>query len=307
MRTDTDVVVVGGGIAAFTAAARVAREGHACTIYTGAVPGGLLLSIESVQGLPEHPEGWPGYELCPMTQEEAMDAGVQFVPEEAAALAADGERWVVRGGGAEVRARCVILAPGGRLRTLGVPGEERLHGRGVSHCASCDAPMLRGRVAAVIGGGDAACQEALTVAQHVARVHLLVRGASLRARAAWRERVAAEPKIVPRYGVQVEAIEGDDTVQAVKLRGGESIPVDAVFVYAGIVPATEIAAGVLPLDAEGRIVVDEALRTAQRGVLAAGIARSGSSGQAADALADGATAAASAHDYLARGAWGASA
>jgi thioredoxin reductase (NADPH) len=303
LTTETDIVVVGGGIAALSAAAQAARLGHRCTVFTGPVAGGLLLSIESIEGLPDHPEGFPGYELCPMTQEEAMDAGAQFVSEDVALIASAGDLWRVRGDTAEVSAASVILAPGGRLRQLGVPGEERLYGKGVSHCASCDAPMLRGRPVAVVGGGDAACQEALTLVMHASEVHMLVRGTSLRARPGWRARVEAEPKIIRHFGTEVEEIAGDGGVQAVKLRGGESLPVEGVFVYPGVIPATAVLVGVVPLDPQGRIVVDEMLRTPVRGALAAGIARSRSSGQAAEAATDGIAAADAAHVYLGQGSW----
>jgi len=300
--TDVDIAVVGGGLAALTAALHAARAGHSCAAFTGDVAGGLLLSIESIQGLPEHPDGTPGYDLLPMTQDDAMDAGAQLLPETATALERDGERWIVRGASDALRARCVVLAPGARLRTLGVPGEAEFAGRGVSHCASCDAPLLRGKPVAVVGGGDAACQEALTLALHASQVHLLVRGAALRARASWQERVAAQPRITVHLATTLQAIVGDEAVHAVRVAGPDGtareIAVDGVFVYAGLVPATEIVAGVAPLDSEARIVVDAALRSAVPGLLAAGCARAGTSGQAADARADGEAAAATAHRHL---------
>ena len=119
---DVDVAVVGGGLAGLGAAAGVARLGHTCVAFTGPTPGGHLVSINSIQGMPGHPEGVPGYDLCPMAQEAAMDAGVDCRADEALGIEADGAAWIVRGGSGTVRARCVILAPGGLLRKLGVPG-----------------------------------------------------------------------------------------------------------------------------------------------------------------------------------------
>ncbi len=313
--TEVDIAVVGGGIAGLGAALQAACLGRRCAAFTGGVPGGLLLSIESIQGLPGHPEGIAGYELCPMTQEQAMDAGAQCLPDEAAALVPTGNGWIVRGvagseRGAEssVRARCVILAPGSRLRELDVPGEQRLAGKGVSHCASCDAPLLRGRAVAVVGGGDAACQEALTLAAHAAEVHLLVRGAALRAQAVWQARIQAQRKIVCHLQVRVEAILGDATVRALDLSGAHAdgmseLAVDAVFVYAGLTPNTAFLDGVAPLDAQGRIIVDATLRSPVRGLLAAGNARAGACGQATGAAADGQAAAWAAHRFLENDAW----
>jgi thioredoxin reductase (NADPH) len=295
---DVDIAVIGGGLAGLNAGLAAAQAGRSCTVFCGAAPGGLLLSIEAVQGLPEHPEGVPGYDLGPMTQEAAMDAGADCLSADAESVVRDGERWVVRCAEGTVRARAVILAPGSHLRTLGVPGEDRLVGKGVSHCASCDAPMLRGRAVAVVGGGDAACQEALTIAAHAGQVHLLVRGAALRARPAWQQRVAAQPKITPRFGSVVEEILGEQAVSGVRLAGGDSLAVDAVFAYAGLVPHTAWLGGLVPLDADGHIPVDADLRTAVPGLFAAGTARAGHSGQAADAVADGIAAAQAAHRYL---------
>lgn len=309
-----DIVVVGGGLAGLHAALRAAQLGAHCTAFAGATPGGLLLSIEAVQGLPDHPEGIPGYDLGPMAQEAAMDAGASCLPEEALGIERhqiEGEGgWLVRGESTTVQARAIVLAMGSHLRALGVPGEERLAGKGVSHCASCDGPMLRGRAVAVVGGGDAACQEALTLAAFAERVHLLVRSDSLRARPAWRERVAQQPKISVRHGAVVEEIVGDATVGGVRLRGGETLPVDAVFVYPGLLPATALLRGtagaghggdLVALDATGHVRVDALLCTSARGAFAAGTLRAGHDGQAAQAIADGAAAAEAAHRFLQTG------
>jgi thioredoxin reductase (NADPH) len=300
---ETDIAVVGGGLAAMSAALQAVRLGRRCTVLTGPTPGGLLLSIESIQGLPGHPDGIAGYDLGPMTQEAAMDAGAECITADADRLQRDGEQWIVHSTDGVVRAPVVILASGGHLRSLGLDSEERLFGKGVSHCASCDAPLLRNRPVAVVGGGDAACQEALTLAAHASEVHLLVRSDALVAQKFWRERVAAQPKIAVRFGVTVEAIVGEHAVRAVRLAGGGELAVDAVFVYAGVVPNTGFLGDTVPLDASGHVVVDAMLRTPVPGLLAAGCVRAGSSGQAAGAGADGIAAAFTAHQYLNTGRW----
>lgn len=299
--TEIDIAVVGGGLAGWSAALQAARLGRRCVVFSGATPGGLLLSIESIQGLPGHPEGIAGYDLCPMTQDAALDAGAQCLSAEADRLVRAGGRWIVHSAEGAVQAAAVILAPGARLRSLGVPGEERLFGKGVSHCASCDAPLLRNRPVAVVGGGDAACQEALTLAAHASAVQLLVRGRALAAQRFWRDRVAGQRKIQVRFGASVAEIVGDNAVHAVRLADGGELPVDAVFVYAGLVPNTAFLADTVLLDGDGRIVADAMLRTSQAGVLAAGCARAASSGQAAGAAADGIAAAFTADRFLAGG------
>lgn len=297
------MVIVGGGLAGLSAALQAAHLGRRCTVFTGTAPGGLLVGIESIQGLPGHPDGIAGYDLGPMTQEAAMDAGAECIAVEATALQHDDGSWVVHGPDVAVRAPAVIVASGSRLRKLGIAAEERLFGKGVSHCASCDAPLLRQRPVAVVGGGDAACQEALTLAAQCSQVHLLVRGGELAAQQVWRDRVAAQPRIVVRCGAAVEDVLGDAAVTGVRLVDGTQLAVDAVFVYAGLVPNTELLTGVAPLDAAGRIVVDGLLRASRPGLLAAGCVRSGSCGQAAGAAADGMAAAFSAHTYLDSGRW----
>jgi thioredoxin reductase (NADPH) len=300
---ETDVAVVGGGLAGLSAALQAARLGRRCTVFTGPTPGGLLVGIESIQGLPGHPDGIAGYDLGPMTQEAAMDAGVECITADADKLGREGAQWIVSSAEGSVKSGAVIVACGGHLRTLGIPGEDRLFGKGVSHCASCDAPLLRNRPVAVVGGGDAACQEALTLAAHASEVHLLVRGSALRAQKFWRDRVAAQRKIAVRYGVTVGEVVGDSAVTAVRLAGGQQVPVDALFVYAGLVPNTAFLAATVQLDAGGFIGVDAAMRASAPGLLGAGYARAGGSGQAAGAAADGIAAAFSAHQYLESGRW----
>jgi thioredoxin reductase (NADPH) len=300
---EVDIVVVGGGLAALCAGLQAARLGLRCTVFAGPSPGGLLLGIESIQGLPGHPDGIAGYELGPMTQEAAMDAGAECIAAQADQLQREGEQWIVRSADGTVQAQAVILASGGRLRTLGVPGEERLFGKGVSHCASCDAPLLRNRPVAVVGGGDAACQEALTLAAHASEVHLLVRGGALRAQKIWRDRVAAQHKIAVRCGVTVQEIRGEAAVGSVRLSSGDELAIDAIFVYAGLVPNTALVTDTVPLDGDGRVVVDAMLRTPAIGLLAAGYVRAGNSGQAACAAADGIAAALTAARYLDGGRW----
>jgi thioredoxin reductase (NADPH) len=310
---DFDVIVAGGGIGGLTAALHSARAGRATLVLGGRAPGGLLLSIEKIEGVPGFPEGVPGYDLCPMLQEQAEEAGAQFRMEELASLEPVEHGWRLgTADGSELRARAVIVATGARLKHLGVPGEERLQGRGVSHCASCDAPLLRDRVVAVVGGGDSALQEALTLADSVAEVIVVHRGESLDAQATYERRALEHPKISLRYRAVVEEILGDENVAGVRARdlatdGVEELEVGGVFVYVGLAPNAEFLQDRLELDAEGRITTDAAMHTELPGVLAAGIVRRGSLGQAAISAGEGANAAKAAHRYLQTGGWAESA
>jgi thioredoxin reductase (NADPH) len=303
-----DVVITGGGVAGLTAGLTSARAGRTTRVLTGPSLGGSLVSIERIDGYPGFPDGVPGYDLGPIIQEQAAAAGAEFASTEATGLRAEEGRWRLTTGEGDLRARTVVIATGTRLKTLGIPGEERLQGKGVSHCASCDAPLLRGRTVGVVGGGDSALQEALTLAQHVARVIVLHRGSAFSAQAAYAQRVRENPKIEVRFGTIVEEAVGDGRLAGVRTRTvvdgrTEDLDLAGLFVYVGLAPATMWLGGVLALDATGRILVDGAMRTSLPGLFAAGTVRAGSAGRAAAAAGDGATAAVIAARFVRDGAW----
>jgi thioredoxin reductase (NADPH) len=223
-------------------------------------------------------------------------------------LTAQGDCWALTSDGSSMIARAVVIATGTALAKLGVPGEERLFGRGVSECASCDAPLLRDKVAVVVGGGDSAMQEALTLGEHVAKVVMLERGGTLTGQASYRDRIGAHGKIEVRLGSTVSEIIGDQSVSQVRVKdvssGADSeLATAAVFACVGLVPNTQLFRGLLPLDATGRICVDATMRTAAKGICAAGNVRQGSPHRAAGAMGDGASAAIALDRYLATGAW----
>jgi thioredoxin reductase (NADPH) len=301
-----DVAIAGGGIGALTAAVHSVRLGRSTVVLGGRAPGGLLLSIERIDGVPGFPEGVAGYELCPMMQEQAADDGAEVRMAELEGLEPAGDAWRLATTDGDVGARAVILATGARLKSLGVDGEERLQGRGVSHCASCDAPLMRDRTVGVVGGGDSALQEALTLADAVGEVVVLHRGDALRAQAAYREPALAHPKVTVRYGTVVEEILGEDTVSAVRVRelasdSTQELELGGLFVYVGLQPNSEYLGDLLDRDDDGRIPADAALQTELTGVFAAGIVRRGSLGQAAISAGEGAAAAKSADRYLGEG------
>jgi thioredoxin reductase (NADPH) len=298
-----DVAIAGGGIAALTAAVHSARLGRSTLVLGGRAPGGLLLSIERIDGVPGFPEGVPGYELCPMLQEQAADDGAEVRMAELEGLEAAGDARTLRTSDGEAQARAVILATGARLKALGVEGEERLQGRGVSHCASCDAPLMRDRTVGVVGGGDSALQEALTLAEAVGEVIVLQRGETLTAQAAYREPALAHPKISVRYGTEVQEILGDEAVSGVRIRDVASgdtqeLELGGLFIYVGLQPNSEYLSDLLDLDDDGRIPADASLQTELAGIYAAGFVRSGSLAQAAISAGEGAAAAKAAHRYL---------
>jgi thioredoxin reductase (NADPH) len=303
-----DIVVVGGGIAGLSAGLTAARLGRSTMVLTGSTLGGHLISIEKIDGYPGFPDGVPGYDLCPMVQEQATAAGAEFAMTELTALRRDGQAWRVEAAGESFAARSVIVATGTRMRDLDVPGESTLRGHGVSQCASCDAPLLRDQAVVVAGGGDSALQEALTLAAHCSSVAIVHHGAAYSGQAAYRSQIESEAKITSVPESEIAEILGDGAVTGVRIRNTASGAVSerdcaAAFVFVGLVPSTSFIQDKSILDAAGHVLTDPTLRTALPGVLAAGTVRSGCLGRAAAASGDGAAAALAADRFLTDGQW----
>ena len=297
MADSFDIIVAGGGIAGLSAALTAARLGRKTLVLAGDVLGGNLLSIEAVEGYPGYAEGVPGYELVPTAQAMAAEAGAEFEMLPVLRLSGAFPEFRLATAEAETTAKTVIVATGASPKKLGVPGEERFAGKGVSHCASCDGPMLRGATVAVVGGGDSAMQEALTLAKYVERVVLLCRDGELGGQASYRHRVGSDPRIEIRFRTEVQGIEGNEAVSAVQLVSGERLDVAAVFTYIGLQPNTAFLPGDL-LESSGHIPTDGAMASTRPGVFAAGLARAGSAGRAIASAGEGTLAAMSAHLFL---------
>jgi thioredoxin reductase (NADPH) len=303
-----DLVVAGSGIAGLSAALTGARLGLRTMCLTGDVLGGQLLSINHIDGYPGFPEGVAGYDLCPMTQEQAVAAGAEIASTSLDGLTAQDGRWRLATGEGDLIARGLVLATGAALKELGVPGEEKFKGKGVSHCASCDAPLLRGKQVVVIGGGDSACQEALTLAEAAAKVTIVHRGEELSAQAAYRDGVMQQPNIAIRFRHVAEEVLGDSGLTGLRVRdtaSGQTGEIEAagLFVYIGLAPGTAYLNGAVTLAADGRIPTDPAMRTALTGVTAAGAVRAGWAGRASASAGDGAAAAIAIADYLRHDRW----
>ena len=303
MTNGYDIVVAGAGLAGMTAGLTSARLGRSVIVLTGGIPGGLLLGIERIEGLPGPTDGIAGYDLLPNAQELAEEAGAQISAAAFEGIADADGGWAISSDSGTISCRSVILATGASFRPLGIAGEERLRGKGVSHCASCDGPLFRGRDAVVIGGGDSALQEALTLAEIVRRVVLLVRDDNLSGQASLRARASAHPSIEIRYRTVIEEFVGDDALTSVRIRhrptgAVENVGIAAAFPFVGLVPNSDPFAGWLECDPGGRVITDSQLQTSQAGVFAAGLVRDGSTARAVATAGEGATAAIAAHRHL---------
>jgi len=307
LEKEFDVVIAGGGIAGMSAAITSARLGRRTLALTGDVLGGQLLSIDKVEGFPGFPDGIAGYDLCPMMQEQAVASGAEIMMNSLQGLHVQDAEWRVTTDAGDIAARGLILATGSTLKKLDVPGEERLTGKGVSQCASCDAPLLRNRTVAAIGGGDSAMQEALTLAAFASKVIIVQRAGALTGQACYRDRVNAQQNIEIRFNTVVTAILGESTVTGLRTHsasgGNCDLEVAAVFAYVGLQPNTEFVKNEVTLDPSGRIPTDGFMRTKLPGICAAGTVRSRSPHRAVSAAGDGASAAVTLDRYLADGAW----
>ena len=295
MQTESDILVIGGGIAGFSAALCAARQGFSTHVLTGATLGGHLISIELIEGYPGFEEGIAGYDLCPIVQAQATEAGAGVAMAEATAIEQRDGLWHVASPAGDYVARAVILATGTRLRSLNVPGEAQFVGKGVSHCASCDAPLLSGKPVIVVGGGDSAAQEALFLAPYAASVTLVHQGAGLSCQRSFAERIEATQTIETVPEATVEAILGDEAVSGVRIVAGDGTTQEreaaGVFVYVGLAPNTQLFADIVELSTDGRIRTDAVLATSAPNVFAAGTLRANSVGRAAAAAGEGTAAA----------------
>jgi len=298
-----DIIVVGSGLAGLTAGLFAARHGLSTLVLESNIPGGHLISIEKIEDFPGFPDGIAGYDLCPTVQRQAADRGAEFQRAEVLSLEAQDRMWSVSTDEERHRAKVVIVATGSSLKDLGVPGEAKLIGRGVSHCASCDGPLYNGQTVGVVGGGDSALQEALTLANYAEQVIVFQHAADFSAQQWYRQRVLSDTKISARHQTVVEEILGDDMVTGVRVRdlaSGEisQVELTGLFVYVGMKPNTEFLKNLLHLSDTGHVPADVWMRTELPGLFAAGDIRQDSAAQAITSSGDGATAAIAAYRYI---------
>lgn len=301
--SDYDVIVVGSGLAGLTAGLFAARQGLSTLILESNIPGGHLISIEKIEDFPGFTDGVAGYELCPNVQRQAADQGAEFQRAEVKSLESTGPFWSILTDEKRHLAKVVIVASGSTIKELGVPGEERLKGRGVSHCASCDGPLYDGKMVGVVGGGDSAIQEALTLSNFAQSVLIFSREESFSGQYSYLQRALSDSKIEPRYRTVVEEILGEDAVTGVRLRDLATdeisqVHLAGVFVYAGLKPNTAFLKNVLKLSETGHVPTDLWMKTECDGLYAAGDIRQDSAAQAITSAGDGATAAIAAYRYI---------
>ena len=302
-----DVVIIGSGPAGYTAAVYAARAGLAPLVLAGSVTaGGALMNTTEVENFPGFPGGVMGPELMSNMQEQAEKFGAKVEWDDATSVDLTGPVKVIEtGNGDTYRARAVILATGSAYRRLGLPDEDRLSGRGVSWCATCDGFFFKDQHIAVVGGGDSAVEEATFLTRFGSKVTMVHRRDELRASKIMADRALNDPKISFAWNSEVVGIVGENRVESVVIRDtvtGEESTLDAtaLFVAIGHEPRTELLVGQVDLDDAGYIKVEgRSTRTNLPGVFACGDAVDHTYRQAITAAGTGCSAALDAQHYLA--------
>ncbi len=298
-----DVIIVGSGPAGLSAAVYARRAGLSVLVLEkNAMSGGQVLTtyeVDNYLGLP----GIGGMELGTKFHEHAAGLGAEFTTGIVRAIEKTEAGFKIITTKKEWEAESVILAPGASHAMLNVPGEERLTGRGVSYCATCDGAFFRGKTVAVAGGGDVAVEDAIFLSRFVEKVILIHRRDTLRAAKSLQEQLFALPNVEILWDSVVTEIQGENRVEKITVRhlkqdSTEEISVDGIFIAVGIHPDTAFVEGLVPMDEQGYLIAGEDGVTQTPGIFAAGDARTKKLRQIITAVADGANAAISVQEYL---------
>lgn len=298
-----DIVIIGGGPAGLTAGMYAARAALKCILIERGMPGGQAATTDQIENYPGFPEGIGGPDLMMNMHQQALKFGLETKFGEVNELKKDGQWFFVNVSGQDIKARSVIIATGTESLNLGVEGEQRFRGRGVSYCATCDGAFFKGLKVAVIGGGDAALEEGMFLTRFASKVYLVHRRNEFRATKVVQERLREFPQIELVLNSVVASILGDNKVEAIKVKNlatGEekAIAVDGVFVYIGQKPNSELVKDMVQLDERGYIITDQNMQTSLPGLFAAGDVRVTPLRQVVTAVSDGAVAAVSAEKYI---------
>jgi thioredoxin reductase (NADPH) len=315
-----DIVIIGGGPAGLTAAIYASRARlKTLLIESFTIPGQAVLTSD-IENYPGFPEGVNGFELMEKFKKQAAKFGAEFkvadvknvgchcegakLPKQSQTKGLLRRLWRLAMTDEEsVTALSVIIAAGSSPKKLGVPGEERLRGRGVSYCAVCDAALFKGKNVAVIGGGDTAAEEAIFLTKFAASVTLIHRRERLRATKILEERTLANGKIGFIWNSVVTEILGDAKVAGLKIKdlktgAASDLSCDGAFIFVGYAPNTDFLKGVVKLDKNGYIIADDDMKTSKVGIFVCGDVRGKALRQIVTAAGDGATAAYSARMYV---------
>jgi len=309
--SEYDVIIIGGGPAGLTAGLYTGRARLRTLLLEKMAPGGQAALAWTIENYPGFPEGIGGPELMERIGKQAEKCGLEIKSGEVVKVNVSSEdvrskrrlEKVVNTEEEEYKTVALIVATGTRPKKLEIPGEERLIGKGVSYCATCDGPLFKNRKVVVIGGGDAAVKEALFLSKFAEKTTLIHRRDELRASRIIEERAVSNPKLEFLWKSVVTEILGETEVEGVKVKNLETgkdltLETKGVFVHIGTVPNTGFLKGVVEMDEEGFIITDENMETSVKGIYACGDVRKKLLRQVVTACGEGATAGVAAGEYV---------
>ena len=301
-----DVIIIGAGPSGLTAGLYSGRYRLESLILEKMAVGGQIVMSDSIENYPGFPGSIGTFDLMDKMKQQVEEVGVSIRLEEVLELTQDkkqGSSWIVKTTENTYETRAMILAVGAQPKRLGVKGEDKCIGRGVSYCGTCDGPLFKNKEIAVVGGGDRALEEALFLTRYASKVHLIHRREALRASAILVDKARKEPKINFILSSVIEEITGKDKVEGLlikdlKISAVKELPVSGVFIFVGIIPNTGFLSSFVEVDKDGFIIADKNMRTSREGVFACGDCCQKAFRQVVTACSDGATASYSVQTYL---------
>lgn len=298
-----DVVIIGAGPAGMAAAVYTGRSRLNTLVLEKGMPGGQILMTDWVENYPGFPEGVVPFELMENFRKHAEKFGAKIDTDEVKELKKDGNLWHVVGSKGKYPARAVIVATGSSYRRLGLRGEAKFIGRGVSFCATCDGAFFKDKDIAVVGGGDNALTEALFLTKFCRSLKLIHRRDKFRAVKILQERVRANEKIEVIWDSVVEDVIGEEKIESIAIKNlknntTSTLKVDGLFVSIGMNPNTKFVKGLLELNKWGEIKVKKNMHTSQPGIFAAGDATDACPEQMSTAVGTAVSAALAVDEYL---------
>jgi len=296
-----ELIIIGAGPAGLTAALYAGRYRLKTLLLEKMAPGGRILMSESIENYPGFPGGVSTHELMSRMEKQIRDLDIEIRANEA--LDIDCKSRTIQTDAGDYSAQALIFSMGSRPRKLDVPGEDRLVGRGVSYCATCDGPLYRDKEVVIVGGGDSVAEEALYLARFTKKISIIHRRDKMRASAILQEKLQKNKKIHFILNSIVTEIKGEKKVNALEIKNtatGEAsqLACDGVFIYVGQEPETGILKNKLEMDGSGFIITNEDMETSHKGIFACGDCRKKNFYQVITACAEGAIAAHSAHKYI---------
>ncbi|MFQ5813303.1 MAG: thioredoxin-disulfide reductase [Anaerolineae bacterium] len=299
-----ELIIIGSGPAGWTAGIYAGRAQLSPLLITGSAPGGQMALTSEIENYPGFPQGLTGQELTQLMQQQAERFGARVQMDEVTAVDLSTHPFKVTAYGDEYEAQALIVTTGTSPSKLGVPGEAEFTGRGVSYCATCDGFFFQDRRVVVVGGGDAAIEDAIFLTKFASQIYVVHRRNRLRAEKVFQERAFRNEKIDFIWDSVVTDILGDGKVTGVRLKNVKTeeestLEADGVFIYVGSIPNTGFLGGQLELDDRGYIVTDRQCHTSVPGVFAAGDVQERVLKQVSTAVGSGAMAAMEAEKFIA--------